>query len=74
MAPHTNSGFDISLVVSAQECFLVLRVRQIAFLASCGAALRPALATTYTDTMLFAKGSYQTARIVAACAHWSSTS
>jgi hypothetical protein len=36
-------------------------MRLIAFPAARGAALSPAAKTTYTDTMLFAKSSYQDA-------------
>src|SRR5450759_3720204 len=69
MAPHADARFDISLVVPAQERFLVLRVRPVAFPAARRAALRPAAEATDADAVLLAKRSHHTTRILAAPAH-----
>ena len=69
MAPHADARFDISLVVPAQERFLVLRVRPVAFPAARRGALRPASEATDADAVLLAKRSHHTTRILAAPAH-----
>jgi len=69
MAPHADARFDISLVVPAQERFLVLRVRPVAFPAARRAALRPASEATDADAVLLAKRSHHTTRILATPAH-----
>ncbi len=74
MAPHANARFDIALVVPAEERFLILRVRPVAFPAACRAALSPASEATDTDAVPLAKRSHHSTRILAAAAHWSTTS
>jgi hypothetical protein len=69
VAPHADARFDISLVVPAQERFLVLRVRSVAFPAACRAALRPASEATDADAVLLAKRSHHTIRNLASPAH-----
>ena len=69
VTPHADARFDISLVVPAQERFLVLRVRPVAFPAARRAALRPASEATDADAVLLAKRSHHTTRILAAPAH-----
>ena len=71
VAPHTDPRFDIPLVVSAQERFLVLRVCLIAFFAACGVALRPATEATDADAVLLAKRSHHATGILAARGHLS---
>lgn len=41
VAPHTNSCFDIALVVPTYVRFLALHVPPVAFFATSGAAIRP---------------------------------
>jgi len=67
-------GFDISLVVPAQEQFLILRVRPVAFLAARRTAHGPASEATDTDVVPLAKRSHHSTRILATAAHRSSTS
>jgi len=69
VTPHADARFDISLVVPAQERFLVLRVRPVAFPAACRAALRPASEATDADAVLLAKRSHHTTRILATPVH-----
>ena len=71
---HADARFNVSLIVPAQERFLILRVRLVAFPAACRAALSPASEATDTDTVPLAKRSHHSTRILAAAAHWSSTS
>ena len=69
VAAHADARFDISLIVPAQERFLVLRMHPVASPAACRAALRPAVTATDADAVLLAKRSHHTTRILAAPAH-----
>jgi hypothetical protein len=69
MTPHTNSRFDISFVVSAQERFLVLRVRPIAFHAARRVAIHPVSEATDANAVLLAKRSHHPTRIFATAVH-----
>jgi hypothetical protein len=74
VAPHADPRFDVSLVVPAQERFLVLCVRPVAFPAARRAALRPASEATDADAVLLAKRTHHTARVLATPAHRSGDS
>jgi hypothetical protein len=52
VAPNADTGFDISLVVPAQERFLILRVRLVAFHAARRFALCPTTETTQMRRLL----------------------
>ena len=69
VAPHADSRFDIPLIVPALSRLLVLRMCLIALPAACRAPLRPAPEATDADTMLLAKRSHHSARVLAARAH-----
>src|ERR1019366_8453172 len=63
VAPRADTRFDISLVVPAQERFLVLRVRPVTFPAARRAAIRPASEATDADAVPLAKRSHHATRI-----------
>ena len=69
MAPHADARFDIPLIVPALSHLLVLRVCLVAFLAARRVSFRPAPEATDADTMLLAKRSHHSARVLAARAH-----